>query len=490
MSLDALVEIVHSSELDGWTGRNEEAFEGLFGSPRGRYPAKAKESVALRAPGKGNEDNIPFSAYIHPTNPKSGGYSGMSFVIFPVDERPAVFGLVLGTLGLTPDQAILGRPGHARKMQAIGAWLNSQFGAGSRVAWAKQDPTRNDLPIPEDIVKEWPECSAVFQRYGRVIYALFRPTEDRAGTRDALCAYLDVLFEERGFAPMKAASAESDRVQRAWFSHLMPSSGEADVMKLLRERRYVILQGPPGTGKTRMALELLGNQYGGHGRSIQFHPNTTYESFIGGLAPVQSEGSLGLQFAPTPGFLMQAIAAADEAPDRPYLLHIDEVNRADLSKVLGEALFLFEPGEECPRSIHLPFDFGPPFGHTLKMPKNLHILGTMNSADRSIAMVDVAVRRRFAYVTLWPQHEVVEALGCSLMQEAYRKLLSHFVEHAPEDAFALVPGHSYFLEKNSDQARLRLKVHLAPLLEEYLAQGYVGAFAEPVRSYLQWLRAL
>jgi 5-methylcytosine-specific restriction protein B len=114
----------------------------------------------------------------------------------------------------------------------------------------------------------------------------------------------------------------------------------------------------------------------------------------------------------------------------------------------------------------------------------------MNSADRSIAIVDVAVRRRFAFVPLWPQMSVVKEHGCDLMQLAFQEITDIFVEHAQEDAFNLVPGHSYFLEKDELQARVSLKTGLATLLEEYLAQGYVGGFSEEILGYLQWIRSL
>jgi 5-methylcytosine-specific restriction protein B len=238
-----------------------------------------------------------------------------------------------------------------------------------------------------------------------------------------------------------------------------------------------------------MATDLLANEYAGNGKTIQFHANTTYEAFVGGLAPVHTGGTLGLQFAPMAGFLMNAAAAAMKDP-RPYLLHIDEINRADLSKILGEAIFLFEPRADRERTVELQYDFGEPFRQILRLPSNLHILGTMNSADRSIAIVDVAVRRRFGFLSLWPQMSVVENLGCELMQTAFRDLVSIFVEHASEDAFNLVPGHSYFLESDDSKARANLKINLLPLLDEYLAQGYVGGFAEPVRNYQQWIRSL
>jgi 5-methylcytosine-specific restriction protein B len=114
----------------------------------------------------------------------------------------------------------------------------------------------------------------------------------------------------------------------------------------------------------------------------------------------------------------------------------------------------------------------------------------MNSADRSIAIVDIAIRRRFAFVPLWPRMSVVEQYGCKTMQNAFKQLVSIFVEHATDDAFPLVPGYSYFLELEDARAKRSLQVNLAPLLEEYLAQGYVGGFAEPIRGYLQQLRSL
>jgi len=219
-----------------------------------------------------------------------------------------------------------------------------------------------------------------------------------------------------------------------------------------------------------MAGRILHDEYACVGRSIQFHPNTTYENFIGGPAPVAGDGSLGFRFAPAPGFLMESAAAALNNPSKKYLLHIDEINRADLSKILGEAIYLLalQPGFE--RKIDLPYDFGEPFRRTFFLPPNLHILGTMNSADRSIAVVDVAVRRRFAFVSLWPSMPVVEERRCQLTQKAFRDLLSIFIEHASEDALSLVPGHSYFLAEDEAAATINLRTSLAPL-----ADGIFGA---------------
>jgi 5-methylcytosine-specific restriction protein B len=485
--LDQLVDIIHAGWLERWTEENERIFKGLFGADGGRYPRNAEQIMALRAPAQDPDSGIPFAAYLHPSNPRSGRYSGMSFAIFPVQDQPCLVSLVIGTQGLSPDEAILGRPGHARKVQAICSWLNAEFGGGEQVAWAKQDPTRIDLGVPENLRHQWKAYPRVYDKYGNYLYALFRPTDDRRATRQAVAAFLDLLFQERAIEPLSKYAQPAQEIRDSWFRCLMPQVQDDEVVRLLAQRRYVILQGPPGTGKTRMARNILHDCYQGRGRSIQFHPNTTYENFVGGLAPKSIKGELGFRFEPKLGFLMEAAKAALEDPSRDYLLHIDEINRADLAKVLGEAIFLLEAEVERERTIDLPYHFGEPFGSSLSLPPNLHILGTMNSADRSIAIVDIAVRRRFAFISLWPSARVVEENGYGLSMEAFQRLLSIFVEHASEDAFTLIPGHSYFLAGDHESAITKLRTSLAPLLKEYLAQGYVAGFAEHIRSYLQWL---
>lgn len=490
MSFERILEIIYSGTEQNWAKRNEDAFEALFGAPEGRYPDRARKSVVLRAPPIPFASGVPFAAYIHPNNPPSGAYGGFSFVIFPVLNEPALIGLVVGTAGLAPDESILGRPGHARKAQAICAWLNHEFGQGKQISWAKQDPTRKDITVPESLQKGWDSFNSAFNSYGPELYALFRPGADREVTFQALKAFLDLMFEERGYLPNAAHRADRDKIRSKWFDHLMPRIDVAQVKDLLAEKHYVIIQGPPGTGKTTMASKLLKNEYANSGTTVQFHPNTTYETLIGGLSPEQSQQALGFQFRPKAGVLMRAAAEASRIRPKPYLLCIDEINRADLSKILGEAIYLLESGQLLQRQIRLPYDFGDPFHETFFLPDNLHIVGTMNTADRSIAIVDVAVRRRFAFVSLWPQMSVVEQHACELMQSAFKEILNVFVEHASEEAFNLVPGHSYFLEADDSKARTSLKVGLAPLLEEYLAQGYVGGFSEQIRSYLQWVRSL
>jgi 5-methylcytosine-specific restriction protein B len=414
----------------------------------------------------------------------------MSFVIFPIENGPCLISLVIGTQGLSPDESILGRPGHIRKVRAICAMINSQYGRGEMLAWSKQDPTRTDLDIPLNVKQIFTYYSSVFARYGKVLYGIFRPTENREATVKILKAFLDLMFEEREIKPRASFLKEYEEIQAEYFTCLFPQIKPEEVVNLLENRKYVILEGPPGTGKTRMAMQILKNDYKNNGTTIQFHPNTTYETFVGGLSPEKDASELGFHFAPKRGVLMDAAVSASHSDGKNYLLHIDEINRADLSKVLGEAIYLFEPKSEISRKVELAHDFGNPINNVLQLPDNLHILGTMNTADRSIAIVDVAVRRRFAYLKLWPQMEVVNKYSCDLMKEAFIKTISIFVEYSNEESFNLVPGHSYFLEKDTEKAKQTLKVELAPLLEEYLAQGYVASFADSIRAHLQWIESL
>lgn len=489
MSLDKLVALAHDPPKTGWREASAEAFDALFGTPDGRYPAAAKSSVKLRAPEMAPNSGVPFAAFIHPNNPDSGMYGGMSFVLFPRSDGPCLISLVIGTDGLHPDDEILSRPGHARKARAITAWLNAEHGSGEMQAWAKYDPVRTDESVPKEIASRFAAYNNVFQRYGNVLYAIYTPTDDMNATRKAVAAFLDLMFEERGHLPLSAHQGDANAIRRQWFEHLMPDLTRERVVSLLRQRRFVIIQGPPGTGKTRMAMELAENEYGGNAEMVQFHPSTTYEDFVGGLSPSASPGALGFSFEPTAGILMRAAAAAREQPDRRFLLHIDEINRADLAKVLGEAIVLFEP-RDADRSVRLLHDFGPTHGNTLTLPQNVDVIGTMNTADRSLALLDIAIRRRFAFVDLWPQIEVVASRGIPLATEMFDALLSIFVDHASDEAFNLMPGHAYFLYDSEDEVALGLKVTLAPLLEDYLAQGLVDGFAEPVRAYLQRIHAL
>jgi 5-methylcytosine-specific restriction protein B len=228
--------------------------------------------------------------------------------------------------------------------------VNSQHGKGELIAWSKQDPTRTDLDVPLNIRQIFSDYSSVFDRYGKVLYGIYRPTENHQITVKLLKAFLDLMFEERGITPRAGSKQDNENIRAEYFTNLFPKVDSQEVVDLLNTRKYVILEGPPGTGKTRMAMQILNKYYLNNGTTIQFHPNTTYETFLGGLSPEKDSSELGFHFTPKKGDLMEAVVEASKSDGRGYLLHIDEINRAGLSKVLGEAIYLLEPKSEIKRT--------------------------------------------------------------------------------------------------------------------------------------------
>lgn len=492
-----IVELVKSPWTSDWHQQAEKIFSNFLQEGE-RYLKKARNVTSIRSPKITLEENggVPYFALIHPSNAPSGPYGGMSFVLFPSQEKASLISLGIGTQGLAPDENVLGRPGHARKLSAICKLLNQKYGNQHRVAWAKKDPCRTDLPMPQDVRTDFNDehYQRTFDRYGNVLYAIVDVSSfNDDAIAEVLKLFLDLMFEERG-VPIKASCVkDAEKAKQEYLSCLLPDVSKDDVVALLKQRRYVIIEGPPGTGKTRLAQEISNDseKYAAS-KCVQFHPNMTYEQFIGGLFPESVAGSeLGFAFRPHMGILMESVKECSKLKaQQNFLLHIDEINRADLAKVLGESIILLEPNSEYRREIGLNFNFGEPINDKLSVPDNLHILGTMNSADRSIAILDIAIRRRFAFVQLYPQMNVVNKLGCEITKNAFTKLLTIFIEHAFDDSFKLMPGHSYFITPDGIDGKTKLMTELKPLLEEYLEQGYVAGFDDELRSYIQWLEVI
>jgi 5-methylcytosine-specific restriction protein B len=255
---------------------------------------------------------------------------------------------------------------------------------------------------------------------------------------------------------------------------LLPLEWLRETVELLNDKRQIVLYGPPGTGKTFLAQELckaLVESSGGEYSIVQFHPSYAYEDFFEGLRPSLSQDGTGsVSFSVVPGPLRRMAKLATANPLRPYVLIIDEINRANLAKVFGELYFLLEYRGQ---SVGLQYS-----EEEFRLPRNLFVIGTMNTADRSIALVDAAMRRRFYFQGLFPGQEPIRSLLSKwlerhqLSQEPAR-LLAELNNMIGDADFAV--GPSYLMTKRV-AAPLGLeriwKTAILPLLaEHYFGEG-------------------
>ena len=174
------------------------------------------------------------------------------------------------------------------------------------------------------------------------------------------------------------------------------------IMNMLECKKNIILQGPPGTGKTflakRIAYALVGSRSGKHVRVLQFHPNLSYEDFVRGWRPGgSSDGRLDLADGP----FLKLIEDAKSDPEHKFVMVIEEINRGNPANIFGEMLTLLEDDKRKSEEA-LSLSYMRDSDEPVYIPENLHVIGTMNVADRSIAMVDLALRRRFGFYDLTP----------------------------------------------------------------------------------------
>jgi 5-methylcytosine-specific restriction protein B len=240
-----------------------------------------------------------------------------------------------------------------------------------------------------------------------------------------------------------------------------------DLVDLLNAKRQVILYGPPGTGKTYLAQKVAAAVAGQNYRLVQFHPAYSYEDFFEGYRPVKSEGGQ-VAFALKPGPFRRIVDDALERPDEPFLLIIDEINRGNLASVFGELYFLLEYRDEAIRLLYAEDD-----ATTFVLPKNVYLIGTMNTADRSIALVDTAMRRRFAFLSLHPDDpHLAGLLPTWLLRHdlpvAVADLWVELNRRIPDAEFKIGPSYLMSPAVGTDQGlELIWRTSILPLLEEF-----------------------
>ena len=315
--------------------------------------------------------------------------------------------------------------------------------------------------------------------YEDIRYPFPRKGADEADLYKHALEFLDRFIEEakaRGFeCPSNRLEAQSvvwgvakqSGLQRLAHELLFDAGFLPEVEKLLDDKRQIIFQGPPGTGKTFVARELAACLAGSpkRVRIVQFHPSFAYEDFVQGYRPTLEAGQPGFELRNGP--LLEAAERARDEPDVRHFLIIDEINRGNLAKVFGELYFLLEYRDE---EMRLQYSDKP-----FSLPGNLHVVGTMNTADRSIALVDLALRRRFHFVEFHPDQPPVQGLLKRWLEKNAPDMtwVADVVDRANaklDDRQAAV-GPSYFMKPDLDDETVRLiwKHNVLPYLEERLA---------------------
>jgi 5-methylcytosine-specific restriction protein B len=257
----------------------------------------------------------------------------------------------------------------------------------------------------------------------------------------------------------------------------------SEALERLESKRNIIIEGPPGVGKTfvaeKLAYALMEAADPRRVTKVQFHPSYSYEDFVRGFRPTSVAG----QFELADGPFLKACASAAAEPDLRHVLIIDEINRGNTSQVFGELLMLLEADKrDMKPGITMLYPRSPE--ERTSVPRNLFVIGTMNRADRSLALVDYALRRRFAFISLSPRFG----------DPAFRKWLSDrrmsddLVQHVIQRMNALNAtieedrqlgpeyriGHSFFCPRGDDFSGLSMpwfrrivETEIVPLLEEY-----------------------
>ena len=254
------------------------------------------------------------------------------------------------------------------------------------------------------------------------------------------------------------------------------------ILERLRTKKNLILQGPPGTGKTwlarRLAFAFMGQRDDSKVRAVQFHPNLSYEDFIRGWRPV-GDGKLTLVDGP----FMEMMKAASQDPTSRHVVVIEEINRGNPAQIFGEMLTLLDVDKRTPNEA-LELSYKRSDDERLFIPDNLYVIGTMNIADRSLALVDLALRRRFAFINLEPTfgkpwHDWVQSkcgIDSEILVEIEKRLIALNSEISADTGLGpqFRVGHSYVtppfgvpISDAREWFRQVVDTEIGPLLDEY-----------------------
>jgi len=415
------------------------------------------------------KDNGAYFGFIHPEEQSSGPFHDFSLTIFPNDQGKSwLICLGIGSSGFKNDYELATYPGLRRLFSTFidqKGFCKSDF-SDIETSLPKSITSNNDLQHIKKTIKTYtkvlPVCQIVDDPTGKkgeeIIdafvagYAKLRDWPSNKDHRDNIA---------KALKPFQEGSAQDDI---------------KIIKELLEERKFIVLQGAPGTGKTRAAKKVA-TQMNAYVEFIQFHAETTYSDFVYGIRPNLNKDELG--YFGRKGALSNAIEYAKKHPHTNTVLIIDEINRANLSNVLGPVFYLFEyKMEESNVEIELHKDL-----KINKLPDNFYVIATMNTADRSLAVVDFALRRRFAWYNLVPKQIEDLTKPAKFFMEDFGKIQDIFNWYASSNELTLQPGQGYFIASSDDEMSNRIKYEIFPLIKEYLQEGLLASAKEEFNDY-------
>lgn len=420
-------------------------------------------------------ENVAYCGFIRAGQEPSGPYSDFSLCFMPEKTNDNTNGisacaivLVVGTQQFMYDGAIAQSPFTRRRFLR----LNSN----SRVYY-KSDFSNITDRLPElttKLKKEHPRIRQFDDRFGPLVVAFevvdikndFTVEDIPYELKKWICAYAEFRGWPTNDAQRKEIVDVLDKLESINSKKLLTDD---EIYDILKKDKYIILQGAPGTGKTYTALNIA--KRFNNVLFTQFHAETSYSDFVYGIKPDTKSNTL--IYKDSPGVLYEAIDKAKDGTE--VLLIVDEINRANLSNVLGPVFYLFEKNVGQNRNYkikigNLEID---------KLPETLYVIGTMNTADKSLAVVDFALRRRFTWITLRPQ--VIDHKD--FRKEEFLEFENMFMRHATDDELNLQPGQSYFIASDDEFMRQRLKYELMPLIKEYINEGFLPSAKDEFVNY-------
>lgn len=316
-------------------------------------------------------------------------------------------------------------------------------------------------PIDYSTLKSMPELKSM-EFFVNSNGSLFKLSEDEFNI------IMETIREEN---PITVPTTVKDYTKADFLNEVYVSDDDFEKLKaLILRKKNVILQGAPGVGKTfaakRLAYAIMGKQNDSCLEQIQFHQNYSYEDFMMGFKPNDSGG-----FDMKNGIFYRFCKRAAADPDNPYFFIIDEINRGNLSKIFGELLMLIE-SDYRDKPIRLSYR-----DEKFSVPSNIHIIGMMNTADRSLAMIDYALRRRFSFFEMKPgfDSDGFKKYLDDINDEKLNKVISAVKElnkTIAEDSSlgnGFCIGHSYFCNLDSGNLQLSniVEYDIIPMLREY-----------------------